>query len=71
MGCEYFSEKMKGKSITGAGCASGSKFTFLYQNTPVSQTHARSEICVGKGLPRSSSRGASWKANFAWGLRGD
>ena len=40
-------------------------------DTPVSQTHARSEICVGTGLPRSSSRGASWKANFAWGLRGD
>ena len=40
-------------------------------HTPVSQTHARSEICVGTGLPRSSSRGASWKANFAWGLRGE
>ena len=39
--------------------------------TPVSQTHARSEICVGKGLPRSISHGASWKANIAWGLRAD
>ena len=40
-------------------------------NTPVSQTHARSEICVGKGLLRTILRGESWRATFAWGLRGD
>ena len=41
------------------------------ENTPVSQTHARSEICVGKGLPRTMSRGASWRETFACGLRGE
>ena len=36
--------------------------------TPVSQTHARSEICVGMGLPRTILRGASWRATFSWGI---
>ena len=44
---------------------------FKCEYTPVSETHARSEICVRKGLPRTILRGASWRATFAWGLRGD
>ena len=47
------------------------KCVTYFMNTPVSQTHARSEICVGTGLPRRSSHGVSCKANFAWGLCGD